>query len=82
VGAKFVAPAGKGLVAKAVQSTKAGKAIANNEKMANMMRGRLMAGQIKDVSEKTAAKMVGAGVTSSTVPATAVATTCKVSQKC
>jgi hypothetical protein len=59
-----------------------GKAIANNEKMANMMRGRLMAGQIKDVSEKTAAKMVGAGVTSSTVPATAVATTCKVSQKC
>jgi RHS repeat-associated protein len=81
-GAKYVAASGKGVVAKVLQSTKVGKAIAANERMANMMRGRLAAGQIKDVSEKTMYKMIGASATSSTVPAAAQATTCKVSHGC
>ncbi len=79
---KFVAAAGKGPISQMIQKTAMGKAIANNEKMANMMHGRLAAGQVKDVSEKTAAKMVGAGTTSSAVPAAAQAANCKITKSC
>jgi len=79
---KFLAAAGKGPIAKAIQSTDAGKKVANNEKMTNMMMGKMRAEQVSDVSEKTGAKMIAAGVTSSITPATIGTAGCKESKMC
>ena len=89
VAGKLVPSSVKGAAAKIVQSgkigqtaAKIGQALSNNGKMSNMTAGKLAAGQIRDVSERTAAKMIGGSVVSGAAPASVSAAACTLSKGC
>ncbi len=77
---KYLVAGGKGLVAKAAQSTGVGRAIANNEKMSGMMMAKVAQGA--QTTEKIGYKMIAGSATSQAGSAAAVATSCKGSHQC
>jgi len=73
LGARLSASGG-GIVGRTAERTSLGRAVARNERMSNMMRGRLQSGQVRNPSMSTVYKMTGAGVTSGAAAAKATGT--------
>jgi len=62
-----LAPNGKGLVGQLIRRTGIGRNAAANERFANMMRGRMAAGGVRNLGPRTLARMAAASATSGAV---------------